>query len=140
VLRQSALDRSTIGRIDEGDVVGVEASAEAGETGAEGEGEELVRLGVLPESLDRQLVLARLADQAIALYAQAAVLARAASVVESKGEEGAAAELLLARGACRRRARAARDAVAALRDNEDGLLLETAALVRRAAGLPGDPT
>jgi acyl-CoA dehydrogenase family protein 9 len=66
--------------------------------------------------------------------------ARAPSVVESKGEEGAAAELLLARGACRRRARAARDAVAALRDNEDGLLLETAALVRRAAGLPGDPT
>jgi acyl-CoA dehydrogenase family protein 9 len=93
-----------------------------------------------PALKDRQLVLARLADQAIALYAQAAVLARAASVVESKGEEGAAAELLLARGACRRRARVARDAVAALRDNEDGLLLETAALVRRAAGLPGDPT
>ena len=93
-----------------------------------------------PALKNRQLVLARLADQAIALYAQAAVLARAASVVESKGEEGAAAELLLARGACRRRARAARDAVAALRDNEDGLLLETAALVRRAAGLPGDPT
>ena len=93
-----------------------------------------------PALKDRQLVLARLADQAIALYAQAAVLARAVAVVESKGEEGAAAELLLARGACRRRARAARDAVAALRDNEDGLLLETAALVRRAAGLPGDPT
>jgi acyl-CoA dehydrogenase family protein 9 len=93
-----------------------------------------------PALKDRQLVLARLADQAIALYGQAAVLARAASVVESKGEEGAGAELLLARGACRRRARAARDAVAALRDNDDGLLLETAALVRRSAGLPGDPT
>jgi hypothetical protein len=93
-----------------------------------------------PALKDRQLVLARLADQAIALYAQAAVLARAASVVESKGEEAAGAELLLARGACRRRARAARDAVAALRDNDDGLLLETAALVRRSAGLPGDPT
>jgi acyl-CoA dehydrogenase family protein 9 len=89
---------------------------------------------------ERQLVLARLADQAIALYAQAAVLARATSVVESLGEQAAADELLLAKGACRRRAKAARDAVAALRDNDDGLLLETASLVRRAAGLPGDPT
>ena len=93
-----------------------------------------------PKLKERQLVLARLADQAIALYAQAAVLARAASVVESKGEEAAADELLLAKGACRRRARAARDAVAALRDNDDDLLLQSAALVRRAAGLPGDPT
>ena len=93
-----------------------------------------------PQLKERQLVLARLADQAIALYAQAAVLARAASVVESKGEEAAADELLLAKGACRRRARAARDAVAALRDNDDDLLLQSAALVRRAAGLPGDPT
>lgn len=89
---------------------------------------------------DRQLVLARLADQAIALYAQAAVLARATAVVEARGEAGAGDELLLAQGACRRRAKAARDAVAALRDNDDGLLLETSALVRRTAGLPGDPT
>jgi acyl-CoA dehydrogenase family protein 9 len=89
---------------------------------------------------ERQLVLARLADQAIALYGQAAVLARAVLVVESRGEQAAADELLLARGACRRLARRAREAVAALRDNDDELTLETAACLRRSGGLSGDPT
>ncbi|MGQ0552679.1 MAG: acyl-CoA dehydrogenase family protein [Planctomycetota bacterium] len=88
---------------------------------------------------ERQLVLARLADQALALYAQAAVLARARSAVDSQGEAACADELLLARGASRRLARRAREAATALRDNEDELLAPTAALVRRAGGLPGDP-
>jgi acyl-CoA dehydrogenase family protein 9 len=89
---------------------------------------------------DRQLVLARLTDQALALYGQAAVLSRAVRVVEDRGEEGAADELLLAQGACRRLARGARGMAAALRDNEDELLVQTAGLLRRVGGLPKDPT
>jgi len=92
-----------------------------------------------PGLKDRQLVLAALADQAIALYGQAAVLSRAADVVASRGEEAAADELLLARGACRRLSAQARAAVAGLRDNDQDLLLGAADLVRRHAGLPGDP-
>jgi acyl-CoA dehydrogenase family protein 9 len=92
------------------------------------------------EVRQRQLVLARLADQAIALYGQAAVLARAVHVVQARGEAAAADELLLARGACRRLARRAREAVSGLRDNDDPLVTETAALLRRVGGLPGDPT
>jgi acyl-CoA dehydrogenase family protein 9 len=88
----------------------------------------------------RQLVLASLADQAIALYGQAAVLSRACAAVESHGEQGAADELLLARGSCRRLAARARTAVGSLRDNDDELLMETAALVRRHGGLPGERT
>jgi len=86
---------------------------------------------------DRQLVLAALADQALVLYAQCAVLSRAASAAE-EGGEAAADELLLARAACRRLARRARAAVASLRDNDDDLLLQSADLVRRAGGLPGE--
>jgi acyl-CoA dehydrogenase family member 9 len=88
---------------------------------------------------DRQLVLAALADQAIALYGQAAVLSRAADVVASRGEQGAADEMLLARGACRRLSAAARAAVAGLRDHDHDLLFAASDLVRRHAGLPGDP-
>jgi len=87
---------------------------------------------------DRQLVQAALADIALALYGQCAVLSRAASVVEQRGEAAAADELLLARAACRRLARRGRAAVASLRDNDDDLLLEAADLVRRSGGLPGD--
>jgi acyl-CoA dehydrogenase family protein 9 len=90
-----------------------------------------------PALKERQLVLARLADQAIALYGQAAVLARASLGAPAGGDPSA--ELLLARGACRRLAARARAAVAALRDNDDTLLLETAALVRQTGGLPGEP-
>ncbi|HTE06812.1 MAG TPA: acyl-CoA dehydrogenase family protein [Planctomycetota bacterium] len=92
-----------------------------------------------PALKDRQLVLAALADQAIALYGQAAVLARAKDVVASRGEEAAADELLLARGACRRLSALARSAVASLRDNDHDLLLGAADLARRHTGLPGDP-
>ncbi len=94
-----------------------------------------------PALKERQLVLARLADQAIALYGQAAVLSRASLREQAAGAGGppAADELLLARGACRRLAGRARAAVAALRDHDDELLLETAALVRNAGGLPGEP-
>jgi acyl-CoA dehydrogenase family protein 9 len=86
----------------------------------------------------RQLVLEKLADQAIAVYAQAAVLSRACTVVDERGEDDAADELLLARGSCRRLSARARSAVSSLRDNEDELLMETAALVRRHGGLPGE--
>jgi hypothetical protein len=89
---------------------------------------------------ERQLVTGRLADQAISLYGQAAVLARAVRVVEARGEEAAADELLLAQGTCRRLARRARAAVAGLRDNDDALTLKTVALLRGGGGLPGDPT
>jgi acyl-CoA dehydrogenase family protein 9 len=87
---------------------------------------------------ERQLVLAPLADQAIALYAQAAVLSRASATVDARGEERSADELLLARGACRRLSACARQSVAALRDGDE-LLMETASLVRRHGGLPGEP-
>lgn len=86
----------------------------------------------------RQLVLAGLADQCIALYAQAAVLSRACAAVDARGEQDAADELLLARGSCRRLSSRARAAVSALRDNDDELLMQTAALVRRCGGLPGE--
>jgi len=86
----------------------------------------------------RQLVLEKLADQAIAVYAQAAVLSRACSVVDAVGEDDGSDELLLARGSCRRLSARARAAVSSLRDNEDELLMDTAALVRRHGGLPGD--
>lgn len=87
---------------------------------------------------ERQLVAAALTDQAMALYGQIAVLSRAASVVESDGEEAAADELLLARGACRHLARSGRAAAARLRDNDDPLLLQTAQLVTRLGGMPGE--
>ena len=86
---------------------------------------------------DRQLVLAALADEALCLYAQTAVLSRATTVAEAGGP-GVEDELLLARATCRRLARRARSAVASLRDNDDDLLLQAADLVRRAGGLPGD--
>ncbi len=85
----------------------------------------------------RQLVLGALADQSIAAYGQAAVLSRATAVVERLGEEGAAAELQLAKGACRRLARWGRESAASLRDNDDEVLLATAAAVTAAGGMPG---
>ncbi len=84
----------------------------------------------------KQLVMAALADQVLALYAQMAVLSRAKLVVEAKGEEGAAAELLLARGACRRMAARAKAAADSLRDPDVGLLLETAAAVSDSERVP----
>jgi acyl-CoA dehydrogenase family protein 9 len=93
-----------------------------------------------PALHDRQLVLGRLADQAIALYGQLAVLSRAVSVVEAQGEQAAGHELLLARGATRRLARAARASSSALRDNDDEVLLKTAAAVTSAGGLPAHRT
>jgi len=85
---------------------------------------------------EEQLSAAALTDQAMALYGQASVLSRALSVIASRGEEGAADEVLLARGACRTLARRARAAAAALRDNDDAILLETAAAVSRLGGMP----
>jgi len=86
----------------------------------------------------RQLVCAALSDQAMAIYAQAAVLSRASAVFESLGEEAAADELLLAQGACRRQSRAARAASDRLRDNDDELLVTTAELVSRLGGPLGE--
>ncbi|MHC5211349.1 MAG: acyl-CoA dehydrogenase family protein [Planctomycetota bacterium] len=93
---------------------------------------------------ERQLVLARLADQAIALYGQLAVLARAMHVEEARGEEASADELLLAQGACRSIASRAREDVAGLGDNDDALVVEhddalvveTASMLRRSGGMP----
>jgi len=82
-------------------------------------------------------VQAALADQALALYGQCAVLSRATTLVQERGEAACADELLLARATCRRLARRGRGAVASLRDNDDDLLLQAADLVRRS-GLPGD--
>lgn len=84
----------------------------------------------------RQLVLGALTDQVLALYAQMAVLSRAKLVVEQKGEDGAARELLLARGACRRMAARAKAAADSLRDPDVGLLLETAAAVSDSEKMP----
>ena len=89
-----------------------------------------------PPLNDRQLALAALADQSIALYGQLAVLSRAVSVVEAVGEQAAEAELLLARGAAGRLARRARESAASLRDNDHEVLLKTAAAVTAAGGLP----
>lgn len=86
----------------------------------------------------RQLVAAGLADQALALYGQAAVLSRAAAVLEAEGEQTAEAELTLARGACRLLSRQARAAKERLRDHDDELLFRTAALIRDQGGLPGE--
>jgi hypothetical protein len=86
---------------------------------------------------DRQLVLAGLADQAIALYGQTAVLSRAVLAVDSQGEEASEAELLLAAGAAKRLARRARASHAALHDNEDDLIRSTATAVSAAQGMPG---
>ena len=86
----------------------------------------------------RQLVCAALSNQAMAVYAQVAVLSRAAAVVASDGEQASADELLLARGACRRLARRARASAASLRDHDGALLFSTAELVSRLAGMPGE--
>jgi acyl-CoA dehydrogenase family protein 9 len=86
----------------------------------------------------RQLVCAALSDQAQAVYAQVAVLSRAAAVVEAEGEEAAADELLMARGSCRRLSRAAREASGRLRENDDDLTVATAELVGRLAGPLGE--
>jgi len=86
----------------------------------------------------RQLVAASLADMAQALYAQLAVLCRATTLAEREGEDGAAQEFLMAKGACRRQARRARAAVARLRDNDDAILFQTTAALRELGGLPGE--
>lgn len=85
-----------------------------------------------------QLACAALSDMALAAYAQAAVLSRAAAVVDAGGEEAAAEELLLAQGACRRLARRGREAAGRLRDHDDELLFKTAETVCKLGGLPGE--
>ena len=84
-----------------------------------------------------QLVAAALADQALAAYAQAAVLARATTVKES-GQAGWEDELLLAQGACRRLQRQGKAAADSLRDHDRPILLKTAGLVTRWGGMPGE--
>ncbi|GJM22866.1 MAG: acyl-CoA dehydrogenase [Planctomycetota bacterium] len=85
-----------------------------------------------------QLACAALADMTLATYAQAAVLSRAAAVVDAEGEEAAAQELLLAKGACRRLARRGREAAGRLRDHDNELLFKTAEAVSELGGLPGE--
>jgi len=83
-----------------------------------------------PAMAERQLDLARLADQAVALFSTAAILSHAAA----RGDE---ATLLLARGAARRQLARARAANSAMADNDDETLIEAARAVSEHAGLPG---
>jgi len=86
---------------------------------------------------EEQLVAAALADQALAAFGQAAVLARATTLHE-RSAPAWEDELLLARGACRRLQRRGRRAAASLRDNDHPILLKTAGLVTRWGGMPGE--
>lgn len=88
----------------------------------------------------RHELVAALSDLALSLYGQMAVLARATTRLEQQGEEAAADELVLARGAARYLAGEGRAAAARLRDAEAeaAAIAQTAAAVRRLGGPLGE--
>jgi len=86
---------------------------------------------------ERQLVLERLANMAVELYATAAVLARTQRVLEERGPDGASRELALCDLFCvnaGRRIRAQRLALAGGEDAVDDRRRAVAASVRAAGG------
>ena len=89
------------------------------------------------EIVDRQLVLERLANMAIEMFATAAVLSRTQRLLEERGEEGAAAELALCDLFCVEAGRRFRDHRTALDQREDEVddrRRAIAARVREAGG------
>ena len=89
------------------------------------------------EILNRQLVVERLADMAIELYARITTLARTQSLLEQNGEAGCARELALTDLFCRQsgfRFRAAREALSEADDATDVLRTLVAKHVRADAG------
>jgi acyl-CoA dehydrogenase family protein 9 len=87
--------------------------------------------------VERQLVVERLADMAIAMYATAAVLARTQRLIEERGVEGCAEELALCDLFCveaGRRFRARREALNGREEEVDDTRREAAAAVRAHGG------
>jgi acyl-CoA dehydrogenase family protein 9 len=89
------------------------------------------------EIVDRQLVLERLANMAIELFATACVISRTQSLIDEKGEEGAEREISLCDLFCVEsglRFRLNRDTLGSLSEATDAKKRTVAADVREAAG------
>ncbi|HKY98172.1 MAG TPA: acyl-CoA dehydrogenase family protein [Gemmatimonadaceae bacterium] len=89
------------------------------------------------EIVDRQLVLERLANMAIELFATACVISRTQSIIDDKGEEGAEREISLCDLFCVEsglRFRQNRDTLGSLSEATDAKKRTVAADVREAAG------
>ena len=89
------------------------------------------------EIIDRQLVLERLANMAIELFATACVISRTQSLIDEKGEEGAEREISLCDLFCVEsglRFRTNRDTLGSLSEATDAKKRTVAADVREAAG------
>ena len=89
------------------------------------------------EIIERQLVLERLANMAVELFATAAVLSRTQRLLDERGEEGAAGELALCDLFCveaGRRFRGQRHALDAREEEVDDRRRAVAAKVREAGG------
>jgi acyl-CoA dehydrogenase family protein 9 len=87
--------------------------------------------------VERQLVVERLADMAIEMYATAAVLSRTQRLIEERGVEGCAEELALCDLFCveaGRRFRARREALNGREEEVDDTRREAAAAVRAHGG------
>ena len=87
--------------------------------------------------VDRQLVLERLANMAIELFATGCVISRTQSLIEEKGEDGAEREISLCDLFCVEsglRFRQCRDTLGALSEATDAKKRTVAADVREAAG------
>jgi acyl-CoA dehydrogenase family protein 9 len=89
------------------------------------------------EIIHRQLVVERLANMAIELFATACVLSRTQGIIDERGEDGCARELVLCDLFCveaGRRVRAAREALDSREDEVDATRRKVAEAVRSAAG------
>lgn len=89
------------------------------------------------EIVERQLVLERLANMAVEMFATAAVLSRTQRLLEERGEEGAAGELALCDLFCveaGRRFRGQRNALDASEEDVDDRRRAIAARVRETGG------
>jgi acyl-CoA dehydrogenase family protein 9 len=87
--------------------------------------------------VERQLVLERLANMAIEMFATACVISRTQSLIDQKGEEGAERELSLCDLFCVEsglRFRSARDTLGSLSEATDAKRRTIAGDVREAAG------
>jgi acyl-CoA dehydrogenase family protein 9 len=87
--------------------------------------------------VDRQLVLERLANMAIEMFATGCVISRTQSLIEEKGEDGAEREISLCDLFCVEsglRFRQCRDTLGALSEATDAKKRTVAADVREAAG------